>query len=121
MIVLDTTTRKLQAVLGGAVAANQPQATVVYYEKTPKQVDTTKMFTKATNLNSTTDVDILAAPGEINNIRYIKNLTVYNLDTASVSVIIKMDDGGTETILVRQTLLTLESLHYEDGAGWQVL
>ena len=121
MIILDLTTRKLEIVLAGAVTANQLQITVTYFDQTPKQSDLTKIFTAVSASNSTTDATILAAPPEINVIRNVKTITVYNKDTASATPTIKIDDSGTETILVKQVLLTTETLHYEDGSGWQII
>lgn len=109
----------LQAVLGGAVAANQPEAHVVYVTW---NVDgkPSKPAQSRTALNSNTDVNILTAPGINGHVREPIRISIYNKDTASVLLIVKTDDG-TERIIIRQTLLTLESLHWEKGSGWQVL
>ena len=119
MIRLDTTTKKLQAVLAGAVSANQPQCTVSWFDTNPELIPT-KGASKETNTNSTTDVDICAAPSQ-NFVRNIDTVSVHNLDTATVTINIKIDDGGTEYIICRRTLLTREGLCYEHGVGWYVM
>ena len=121
---MDTTTRKLQIVLGGAHATTAPKTAVFYYD-VPKQTkqdssEYPRVLQVATS-NGATDVDICDAVGVNGTRRHIESIVVHNLDTASITLTIKVDDSGTETILVRATLLTLESLHYEDGQGWYAL
>lgn len=120
MIYLDTTTRKLQAVLGGAVAANQPKVSVFFYDVLPQSGSAVRRGApQISTLNSTTDVDICAAPILQGIIRNIHTIFVYNRDTSAVTVTIKIDDSGTETELVKQTLSSGSSLIYEDQRGWQ--
>lgn len=124
MIYLDKTTRKLQMVLAGAVAANQLQC-VVYLHDVWAQSKTWnedyKGAIQVSTSNNTTDVDICNAPGVNGTTRDVSHISIYNADTGNVTVTVKMDDGGTEHILVKQQLLTTESLVYEHGMGWQVL
>lgn len=116
---LDTNI-KLEAVLGGAVAANQPEFHVHFRDRNRNGQYSEPGLSRGA-LNSTTDVTLLSAPGDNNPRREIEEASIYNKDTASVAVIVKTDDGTTERIVIRQTLATLESLHYQRGAGWQVL
>ena len=124
MIVLSSPTMTLQAVLAAAVAANQPRCKVRYIDmpalvKSDTQVQIPASF--PSTLNSTTDVDICEAFGSTrfaSGARVIKEVNIYNQDTSSVNVTVKTDDGGTESIEIRATLGTLESLCYEDGRGW---
>lgn len=119
----------LQAVLAGAVSANQPEATTSYFDMPPKDtasIDGQHGTTYQVALNSNTDVTIVSPPGaqptgttgQANYVRMIDYVGIYNKDTASVNIIVKIDDAGTEKILIRATLLTLESLYYEHGRGW---
>ena len=121
MYILNETDQNLQVVLIGAVAANQLQCTVVYHEEIPTERRDIRLFTTLNDTNNTTDVTILAAPTLINYVRVIKGITIYNKDTASATVVVKLDDNGTETIFIRRTLTTLQTLHYEDGVGWQII
>ena len=120
MIYLDTTTRKLQAVLAGAVAANQPKVSVFFYDVLPQSSSSVRRGApQISTLNSNTDVDICDAPVLQGIIRNIHTIFVYNRDTSAVTVTIKIDDAGTETELVKQTLSAGSSLIYEDQRGWQ--
>lgn len=114
-----TTLLRLEAVLAGAVSANQPEVHVDYVDWNLSN-ETTAPDTVRTALNSTTDVTILAAP-IMNPKREVARMTVYNKDTASVTVIIKTDDGTTERIITRRTLLTLETLAFEKGVGFYIM
>jgi hypothetical protein len=54
-------------------------------------------------------------------IKNIHSITVHNSDTATATVTVKIDDNGTEKILVKQAISVGESLVYETDSGWQVL
>jgi len=118
MIRLDSTV-VLQAVLSGAIATTQPQATVCASDHTSPSTYV-GLAPVRTALNSTTDVTILAAP-TAGTIRDIDYLSVFNRDTASITVTIKYDATGVDTIITTFTLLTLETLLYVHGAGWVTL
>ena len=119
-MILDTTSLKLEAVLAGAVAANQPEVTVHYVTWNIQGLQTRPSTFRAA-LNSTTDVTILAAPTTQNEVREVIRASVHNKDTASVTLTIKTDDGTTERIIHKETLLAGESLHFEKGVGWYAL
>ena len=107
---------KMEAVLAGAVSANQPEVTVDYRDWNPAG-EPTQPATFRVALNSNTDVTILAAPTP-NPVREPLEISIYNKDTASVVVTVKTDDGTTERIIIKQTLLTLESLCWSKKEGW---
>jgi hypothetical protein len=117
-VILDGDT-DLQAVLAGAVSANQPEYHVNYRDWNP-QGQTTKPAPASGALSSASDVTILAAPSVIGTIREVLRCSIYNKDTASVTVTVKTDDGTTERIVRKDTLLTLETLNFEMGRGWYV-
>lgn len=117
---LDTTSLKLEAVLAGAVAANQPEVTVDYVVWNVDGVPS-KPLTTRTALNSATDVTILTAPSVQGIVKEPIRVSLYNKDTASVTVTVKTDDGTTERIVCKHTLLPLETLHFEKGAGWYAI
>src|SRR5688572_18709671 len=119
VVILNTLTA-LQAVLAGAVSANQPEVHVDYNDYNP-QSELTRPAQSRNALNSTTDVTILAAPVVAGTVREVLRATIYNKDTASVTVIIKTDDGTTERIIMRRTLLTLETLAFEKGVGFYIM
>ena len=115
MIVLDTLT-KLEAVLAGAVSANQPEVHVTYMDWNANN-ELTAPATTRTALNSNTDVTILAAPTTSPR-REVQEVMIYNKDTASVVLTVKTDDGTTERIILKITLATLGTMFYEKGRGW---
>ena len=126
MIVLDYRVT-LRAVLVGAITTNQPDVQVQFFDEFPQLTENgtesfikTRSTYKRTAMNGVTDVTICTAPN-IASIRNVRTLTVYNRDTASATVIVKTNDGTTDFIFVRQLLLTLQSLHYDDSSGWQIL
>lgn len=120
MIRLDKTTRKLQAVMAGAKTTTEPSATVTFRDSSFMAETAERGATQIATLNDTTDVDICAAPGQ-NAVRNIDTVTIYNADTVSQTVTVKIDDGGTDTILVKAVLAAGASLTYGDSPGWQVI
>lgn len=116
-MILDTST-KMEAVLGGAVAANQPEVHVDYIDWTPENTQSAPATFRVA-LNSTTDVTILAAPVG-NPKREPLGITIYNKDTSSVTVTVKTDDGTTEYIILKRTVQSGGMLEYNKNYGWRV-
>lgn len=117
MIVLDATTDNLEAVLGGTVTTNQPDYYVTYVDVT------TTTYTPGEShgaLNNTTDVIIAAAPAASTQ-RQVKFLSIFNRDTVSVTVTVKLDDGSNQRTLWRGVLAANEMAQYADGEGWFTL
>jgi len=114
MINLTQTTDKIQVSLAGSVTANQLQCFASWRTMT----STTHVRGRnAVNTNSTTDVDLVTAPGS-GEVITVEFLSVYNKDTANATVTIKLDADGTEYILWKGTLLSGESLQYAEGSGF---
>ena len=111
MFVLGSSVRKLEAVLSGAIATSQPEVAVTFSDI---RSDGARGFqTYIIALNSTTPVTICPAP-PVGYTRFVETINVYNKDTASITVQINYDDSGTDFILFKRTLATLETLTYED-------
>lgn len=119
-MILDTTSMKLEAVLAGAVAANAPEFHVIYQDYNQRG-ELTKPAISRGQLDGANDVEILAAPDVQSTAREVLRASIYNEDTASVTVTVKTDDGTTERIVIKATLLTLEALMFEKGHGWYVV
>ena len=118
MIVLSATTDKIQVVLAGTVATNQCQCVASW-----RDVTATPTYTpgrSVANTNNTTDVDLVASPAASTQ-RLIDFITVYNNDTASVTVTVKYDANGTDYILWRGTVLAGERIEYCSDKGWSVV
>lgn len=93
--ILNTTTKKIQAKLGGAPATANPDFIVSYADNDGS------VFTEGVNdgaLNGTTEVDICPAPASTFR-RVIKNITIFNRDTASVTLTIYFNNNGTQRVI----------------------
>lgn len=112
---LTTTNDKIQIVLGGSVTTNQLQCLTTYKVYT---TTTTTDGKRATNTNNTTDVDLAGAPssGETYD---IQNINVYNADTVSQTVTIKLDVSGTETILYKGVVGVNDVISWTAEGGWR--
>lgn len=117
MISLNSTTDNLQVVLAGNVAANQLQCTAFWVDKTA--TDVTPGNTQQ-NTNNTTDVNVVQAPGASTQ-RILETLSVYNADTATAVVTLKLDKNSTESIIGKWTLATGERLVYERSSGFSLM
>lgn len=118
MIVLSATTDKIQVILAGAITTNQLQCVASWRDITATPTYVAGRSVSLTN--STTDVDFIAAPAASTQ-RVIDFVSIYNNDTASATVTLKFDANGTDYILWKGTLRTLERLEYENGKGFTVV
>lgn len=117
MIVLDSTLKTLEIVLGGAVTTTQLPFVAVYVDVT------TSAYTPIENdgaTNDTTAVTMVAAPAASTQ-RQIKFLSVQNEDTVNATVIIQYNDNGTTRRISKFTLSPDDTLLYTDGEGMRVL
>lgn len=124
MIYLSNNTAELQAVLAGSVSSTAVSIVASYHDVPAQTKDDFSDYLGKNNAkvsNNLTDVQIVPAPGAVGTVRVVENISISNNDTASQTVTVKQDDGGTEYVIIKATLATLESLHYEDGAGWYAM
>jgi len=115
MIILNNTSRSLQAVLSGAIATNEPTFICSYVDIT------STTFLPATSdgtLNGATAVTIAPAPSASVQ-RQLKYLSIYNADTAPVIVSLKYVDSTTY-VFMKVSLSVSYSLVY-DADGWKVI
>ncbi len=114
MIILNGVAQKFQAVLASAVNSDQPE-----FQATFGQLDDGVLDNYATNdgeLNSTTDVDIVA--GITSKQVGIKTVTIHNRDDAEVTITFKKDISATDRFIYKAVLGVGESVHYESNRGW---
>lgn len=104
-------------VLDAAVATNQAQCVASWRDITA--APTYVAGRSVANTNSTTDVDLVASPAASTQ-RVIDYLSVYNNDTTSIAINVRLDASGTDYILWRGTIATNERVEYENGKGWTV-
>ena len=118
MITLNTVNRSLEYLLGGAVTANQLPFVVNY-------VNTTREGQEHQNSNNGisnngTAVTVLSAP-QAGDKRSIQSFSVYNADSASATVTVRLNDNATMRNIVVVTLATGDTLIYTSASGWFVL
>ncbi len=118
MLVLSQTTDKIQVVLGGTVTANQAQCVAAWRDITA--TPTYVAGRSVANTNNTTDVDLIASPATSTQ-RVIDYLSIYNNDTAAITLTVKLDANGTDYILWKGSIGPGERLEYENGKGFTVL
>jgi hypothetical protein len=116
MIVLSAATDNLQVVLGGAVTTNELPCVSSWRDITT--TDYTPGRT-VTNTNGTTDVNAAPAPAASTQ-RVVDFLSVYNADTATATVTIKLDANGTEYVIWKDMLSPGDAVRYIEGAGFNV-
>jgi len=112
VLVLDTTSKSLRAVLGEAITTNQVDFTVHYGDVTSTGL------TEGSNVavsNGVTNVEILPVPAASTR-RVIKNITVHNSDTVTHNVSLMLRNTATDYLLTKLYLLAGESWDFtEDG------
>jgi len=99
-LILDGTAISLQAALTTSAATTNPTFITNYADNSGSGI--TEGATDGV-LNGSTDVTIVPAPSGANR-RIIKNITIFNGDTAAVTVLIKYDNNATQRTLVKVTL-----------------
>lgn len=117
---LDTTTRSLEILLGGTVATNQLKVTSDYVDIDQSTLAATADACTPTTTNNTSAVTIVAAPGS-GKTRRVTNVEVVNIDTASATVTIQLNDNSTIYKKVIYTLLPNATLQYTNASGWTII
>lgn len=117
-MILDTTSKTIEVVLGGTITTNQLEITADW-------VDTTNGSTFApggTSLltNGGTAVTAVASPAASTQ-RQVKALTIYNADTVNQTVTVRMFDGTNRRRHVVQSLAPGQSLVFTPEGGWSIL
>ncbi|GAH00253.1 unnamed protein product, partial [marine sediment metagenome] len=91
-LILDDETGQIEIVLAVAVAANQLEVTTNWADKTSSALTYGNTITVT---NDDTEVTIVAAPGASTQ-RLVKEITVYNADTAAATFTILHESSATE-------------------------
>jgi hypothetical protein len=115
MLLLISTSDKIQVITGSAVSTMNVEAVFADYNApaiTPGRTNTA--------ITTATTTDVVAAPGSGVQ-RNVKRLSVYNSHaTSSNLVTVKHTDGTTVSILVAYTLLPGEILYYVEAGYFAV-
>jgi hypothetical protein len=116
MIVLPTTSDRLEVALAGAVATNELDCYAAW-----RDITTTTYVADRQTTPTVGALDAnLVPPPPASTQRVIDFISIYNRDTAPATVTVKHDLSTIERILWRGQLLPGESLYYNDGAGFSV-
>lgn len=115
ILILDTTLKKIQIVLSGAVTTNELPIVVSYQDYTSAGI--TPGCSNAVT-NGATPVDIVAAPGGASIYRIVKGISIYNMDTTAKTLTVSYINDATTRILIKVTLQTGESLQYTESNKW---
>jgi hypothetical protein len=116
MIILDATTKKLQAVFAANATTTNPDYVVSYSDHT------TTAYTPGISdgaMNGTTAVDICAAPASSTQ-RAISYICISNRDTVSHTLTFKYNNNGTTRVIFQCTLAVGSSCQYTIEDGWVV-
>lgn len=117
MIVLSTTSDKIEAVLGEAQTSAAMQCFASFRDITTTVYSPSRQLSTT---NGTTSVELVSAPGASTQ-RVVDYISVYNADTVAKTLIVRFDDGTNERILFSASLSPGEIAQYNEGNGWQVL
>jgi hypothetical protein len=110
LLILDSTTKSLKAVLSANVTSTQPDFAVAWADNNGS--DFTEGSTDGV-LNNTTDITLVSAPASSTR-RLVRNIFIYNKDTASVTVTLKYDNNGTQRVFRKITLAAGETYTFKD-------
>lgn len=117
-MLLNSTTRKIQALLSGAAATTNPVVLTDWADRGSSGASWTAGCTPS-DLDGTTAVDIVAAPSSGFS-RKVFSVSVLNVDTAAVTVTVRYDDDSTTYNIITATLAIGDMLSFADGSGWRV-
>ena len=117
MLILGTTTDKIQVTLSNVVTTNQLDCIATYKDITTSAYSGSAPILVTTN--NTSNVDLVPAPAS-NTQRIVDFISIYNNDTANATVTVTINRNSSIGILFKCTLTTSESLVYSEGAGWNI-
>jgi hypothetical protein len=119
MILLDSTVKSLEIVLGSGSSSPLPVSSnwIDVNISTSSVVDYNSQLTFSNNLTAVTVV-----PSPTSGItRQVKEFNVSNPNVAAIEIIIQLNNNGTERIILSVLLSQYESVQYLDGRGVIVL
>jgi hypothetical protein len=122
IFVLDATTESIVVAMSGAAATTNPDFTAAWAD------DTGSAFTEGSTdgaLNGTSSVTLVAAPASSTR-RVVKNITIYNKDTAAVTITVSFNANSTLRNIAKVTLAvgdtwTLDGAYDTNGSLKQTL
>ncbi|RJQ24608.1 hypothetical protein C4577_07505 [Candidatus Parcubacteria bacterium] len=123
MINLDTTTKSLEIILSGTVAANALQWHVSYRRVGSTSLTCSPQSTTGL-ISGATAISMVSGVGS-NQVDEIESISVFNADTGLARATVQINTSGGVFPLARAPLQTGEALYYDgsatDGGGWYVV
>lgn len=117
-MILNTTTKKIQLLLGATVASTQCAVTVDYVDYSATATTPGLVVTQSNNVSA---VDIVPAPAA-NAQRKVNYMSICNRDTDFISVTVRLNDNGTLYNYLSNFLLAPNTtLQFTDMKGWTVI
>lgn len=124
MIRLDSTSEKIEIVLGAGKTTNDCSYFSSYYDVPRQQIPGYIEFPGGNsygNTNGTSAVTLTPSPNQ-STVRNIEYISITNNDTVTTTVTIRINNGVTTYNLLTVSLNTLESIVFtNDGNGWSVI
>lgn len=115
---LSATNQKIEVVLGGAVTTTQVTCIASYQDITSAGM-TLPQLSNQTLTNDTTAVDLVGSPSA-STTRQVVYMSIYNSDTATATVTVQKDVGGTNYVIISQVLTAGSLLEWSRESGWVV-
>jgi hypothetical protein len=100
ILVLDGTAISIQVAMSTSAATTNPTFVATYADNAGSGI--TEGATDGA-LNGSTDVSVVPAPTGTNR-RVVKDITIYNGDTAAVTLFVKYDNNATQRTIAKVTL-----------------
>lgn len=119
MLILDTTTRSLQVALAAAKATTDCPWVASYADITQAGFAMSAAATTTGATNGVTAVAAVPAPAAGVS-RQLKFMSIFNADTAAVTVTVTFNDNATLRKVIASVLQVGETLTYGADAGWGV-
>ena len=111
MIILSGPNKSIEALLGGAVATNQLPIVANWVDVTTAD-QSVFAFGESDLTTSGATVVTVVAPPQASHTRTLKSMSIYNADTTSATVTVRLNNGISTRILVKITLGVGSTLEY---------
>ena len=119
-IVLMDTGELIRARMSGAAATTNPACYASYGDEVLGRALVVGNNGGAA-LSGASNVTLVAAPTDADARRLVSYISIANVDTAAVTVVVEFYDGSTARELARVTLAVNSTLEYVAGLGWRVI
>jgi len=118
-MLIDNSSLFIQITLAAPITTNELPVSVTFTEGVQPTPDGIAFLQRSTTLG-TTPVTILSPPVNKEK-RLVVYLSVCNIDTAQVSLLVEYDDGTTESCIINVILQPGDTLQYTDDEGFRVI